>query len=192
MKPSFEFCWLWIFLLIKLFWHSCSMWNKLEWLNWFWQFLCERSSSFNPKGFYYLYACSHSLCEGRLAFFGDFNVHHKDWLTYSGGTDRSGGLCYKNLSQMVNFSTWIPDCGSHSPILLDVFISSDASILLCNASLSVGKFWSCSCLSFHWLYMKYTSECLILHKAFDHCYTNWDALGQSSWSFERCSMGGYH
>ena len=22
--------------------------------------------------------------------FGDFNVHHKTWLTYSGGTDRSG------------------------------------------------------------------------------------------------------
>ena len=22
--------------------------------------------------------------------FGDFNVHHKDWLTYSGGTDISG------------------------------------------------------------------------------------------------------
>ena len=26
--------------------------------------------------------------------FGDFNVHHKDWLTFSGGTDRPGGLCY--------------------------------------------------------------------------------------------------
>ena len=26
--------------------------------------------------------------------FGDFNVHHKDWLTYSGGTDRPGKLCY--------------------------------------------------------------------------------------------------
>ena len=26
--------------------------------------------------------------------FGDFNVHHKDWLTYSGGTDRPGELCY--------------------------------------------------------------------------------------------------
>ena len=25
---------------------------------------------------------------------GDFNVHHSDWLTYSGGTDRSGELCY--------------------------------------------------------------------------------------------------
>ena len=24
--------------------------------------------------------------------FGDFNVHHKDWLTYSGGTDRSDDL----------------------------------------------------------------------------------------------------
>ena len=24
--------------------------------------------------------------------FGDFNVHHKDWITYSGGTDRSGEL----------------------------------------------------------------------------------------------------
>ena len=26
--------------------------------------------------------------------FGDFNVDHKDWLTYSGGTDRSCELCY--------------------------------------------------------------------------------------------------
>ena len=24
--------------------------------------------------------------------FGDFNVHHKDWLTYSGGTDGPGEL----------------------------------------------------------------------------------------------------
>ena len=29
---------------------------------------------------------------------------------------------------MVNFPTWIPDCGSHGPTLLDLFISSDASI----------------------------------------------------------------
>ena len=26
--------------------------------------------------------------------FGDFNVHHRDWLAYSGGTDRTGELCY--------------------------------------------------------------------------------------------------
>ena len=65
--------------------------------------------------------------------FGDFNVHHKDWLTYSGGTDRPGELCYNfsisnDLTQMVNFPTQIPDCDSHSPALLDLFISSEASI----------------------------------------------------------------
>ena len=65
--------------------------------------------------------------------FGDFNVHHKDWLTYCGGTDQPGELCYNfsianDLTQMVNFPTRIPDCDSHSPALLDLFISSDASI----------------------------------------------------------------
>ena len=64
--------------------------------------------------------------------FGDFNVHHKEWLTYSGGTDRPGELCYNSsisndLTQVVNFPTWIPDCDSHRPALLDLFISSDAS-----------------------------------------------------------------
>ena len=33
-----------------------------------------------------------------------------------------------DLTQMVNFPTRIPDCDSHSPALLDLFISSDASI----------------------------------------------------------------
>ena len=59
--------------------------------------------------------------------FGDFNVHHKDWLTYSGGTDRPGELCYNfsisnDLTQMVNFPTRIPDCDSHGPALLDLFL----------------------------------------------------------------------
>ena len=27
---------------------------ELGWINWFWQFICDRLSSFNPKGFYYL------------------------------------------------------------------------------------------------------------------------------------------
>ena len=65
--------------------------------------------------------------------FGDFNIHHKDWLTYSSGTDRPGELCYNfsisnDLTQIVNFPTRIPDCDSHSPALLDLFLSSDASI----------------------------------------------------------------
>ena len=66
--------------------------------------------------------------------FGDFNIHHKSWLTYSGGADQPGELSYiyffisNDLTQMVNFPTRIPDCDSHSPALLDLFLSSDASI----------------------------------------------------------------
>ena len=29
---------------------------------------------------------------------------------------------------MINFHTWIQECDSHSPALLDLFLSSDASI----------------------------------------------------------------
>ena len=157
----FQFCWMWIFPWIKLSWHSCSMWNKFWWFDWFWRFLCEGWSSFNPKRLYYSYAWSCSLCERKTSFctglisrklcrflfmfstgftslsvlllfplsitffvfvhsfwsyfidqvlsitpsdmfvFGDFNVHHKDWLTYSSGTDRPGVIIF--LSQMIFF-----------------------------------------------------------------------------------------
>ena len=45
---------------------------------------------------------------------GDFNAHHKDRLTYSGGTDIPGELCYNfstsnDLTQIVSFPTWMPD-----------------------------------------------------------------------------------
>ena len=33
-----------------------------------------------------------------------------------------------NLTQMVNFPTPIPDCDTHSPALLDLFLSSDARL----------------------------------------------------------------
>ena len=65
--------------------------------------------------------------------FGDFNLRHKGWLTYSGRTDRPGELCYNlsisnDLTQIVNFHTQTPDCDSHNPALSDLFIPSDASI----------------------------------------------------------------
>ena len=68
-----------------------------------------------------------------MFLFGDSNIHHKDWLTYSGRTDRPGELRHNfsisnDLTQMVNFPTWFPDRDSHSPALLDLFISSDTSI----------------------------------------------------------------
>ena len=52
---------------------------------------------------------------------GDFIVHHQDWLTYS-------GVISNDLTQVVNFPTQIPDCDSNSPIVLDILLSSDASI----------------------------------------------------------------
>ena len=66
-------------------------------------------------------------------FFGDFNVHHKDWLTYSGGIDRLVNSVIIFLSQvtllrLVNFTIRVPDCDSHSRALLDLFISFSASI----------------------------------------------------------------
>ena len=48
-------------------------------------------------------------------------------LTYSGGTYRSGELCYdcsisSDLTEMVNLPTRIPDFDSHTPALLDIFL----------------------------------------------------------------------
>ena len=65
--------------------------------------------------------------------FEDFNVHHKDWLTYFSGTNRSSELCYNfyilnDLTQIFNFPTRIPDCDSRIPALLHLFVSSDVSI----------------------------------------------------------------
>ena len=43
-----------------------------------------------------------------------------------------------DLTQIVNFPTCIPHCDSHSPALLDLFISSDASICSTMASPPLG------------------------------------------------------
>ena len=77
--------------------------------------------------------------------FGDFNVHHKDWPACSGGNDRPGELCYNfsisnDLAQIVHFPTWINDCDSHSPALLNLFISSDANICFYSSVPSIWKF----------------------------------------------------
>ena len=53
-----------------------------------------------------------------------------------------------DLTQMVNFPTLIPHCDSHSPALLDLFLSCDASICSTMAFPLLGNS-SCCCLSFH-------------------------------------------
>ena len=64
--------------------------------------------------------------------FVDFNVYHKDWLTYSCEViHRINSVIFFYLQQpyyLVNFPSRIPDFDSRSLALLDLFLSSDASI----------------------------------------------------------------
>ena len=124
--------------------------------------------------------------------FGDFKVHHKDWLTYSGGPDWPVEFCYNfcisnDLTQMINFPTRIPDYDSHNPALLYLCLSSDASICFTMAFPPFGN----SDHPIVSVFIDFSSnsqwEAPFLCIAYD--FSCW--LGWSSWSFERCSMGGY-
>ena len=39
--------------------------------------------------------------------FWDFNTHHRNWLTYSGGTDRPGELCYNSQMTLLRWLTFL-------------------------------------------------------------------------------------
>ena len=110
--------------------------------------------------------------------FGDFNVHHKDWLTYSSGTDRLVNSynfsISDDLAQTVNFPTWIPDCHSHSPVLLDFLFLTLVFVL--QGFPYIGKFWSCCCLSFHWFSIRFTMGCPFYRIAYEYSCADWDGL----------------
>ena len=73
--------------------------------------------------------------------YGDFNIHHKDWLTYSGrASEHYYNFSISNdLTQIVNFPTRISDCDSHSPALSDLFILSDTGFCSTMAFLPLGN-----------------------------------------------------
>ena len=104
-----------------------------------------------------------------LFVFGNFNAHHKDWLNYSCGTDRPGELCYNfyipnNITPIVNFSTWIPDCDSHSPALSDLFISSPLGNSNHIVSVSID------------FPINSKQDALFHHVAYDYSCADWDGL----------------
>ena len=81
-----------------------------------------------------------------------------------------------DLTQMVNFPTRIPDCDSHSPALLDFFLSYDASICSTMAFPSLGN-------SDHVLVsvsIDFPSnsqrDALFHHIAYDYSHADWDSL----------------
>ena len=113
--------------------------------------------------------------------FSDFNVNHMNWLTYSGGTDRSGELCYNfsisnDLTQMVNFPTRIPDCDSHSPALLDFFLSSDASICSTMAFPLLGNSDHVVVSVFIYFPLNSQQDAPFYRKAYDYFRADWDGL----------------
>ena len=77
---------------------------------------------------------------------------------------------------MVNFPTQIPDCDSHSPALLDLFISSDASICFKMSFLPLRN-------SDHVVVSVSTDfpsnsqqDALFHHIAYDYSHADWDGL----------------
>lgn len=67
--------------------------------------------------------------------FGDFNVHHSEWLKHSPSTDAAGinasnFAISQNLTQTVDFPTRFPDRDDQSPTLLDLFLSSNPAICM--------------------------------------------------------------
>ena len=76
---------------------------------------------------------------------------------------------------MVNFPTWIPDCDSHCPVLLGFFLLTQ--YLFYNYLPSIGKFWSCFCLSCLQLSFKLNRGCPILScSLYDYSCADWDSL----------------
>ena len=88
---------------------------------------------------------------------------------------------------MVNFPTRIPDCDSHSPALLDLFISSDFSICFTMAFPVLGNFDNVV-VSVSIDLPSYSQWGALFHRiAYDYSYADWVGLSDH----ERCSMGGY-
>ena len=77
-------------------------------LNWLYLIHCLTSFS-SINHLLCLYTTSSNIDEvlsvnpsANVFVFGDFNAHHKDWLNYSGKTERPVNFVIIFLSQMVN------------------------------------------------------------------------------------------
>ena len=77
---------------------------------------------------------------------------------------------------MINFPTWIPDCDSHSPALLDLFLSSDASI--CSTMFfSPLKNFDHNDVSVSIDFPSYLQQDPLFHRiAYDYSRADWDGV----------------
>ena len=93
----------------------------------------------------------------------------------------SGEFCcnfsiLNDLTQMVNFHNWIPHCDSHSPALLDLFISSCISICSTVVFPPLGNYDHVIVSVFieFWSYSQ--REALFHRIAYDYSHPDWDGL----------------
>ena len=81
----------------------------------------------------------------------------------------------KDLAQMVNFPTRIPNCDSHSPALLDLFISSDASFCSTVAFPPLGNSDHVASVSID--FPSNSQRDAPFHRiAYDYSHADWDGL----------------
>ena len=80
-----------------------------------------------------------------------------------------------NLTQMVNLPTWITDCDSHSPALLDLFLSSDTSICSAMAFPLLGNSDHIVLVSIYFA-LHLQQDALFYHIVYDHSCADWDGL----------------
>ena len=105
-----------------------------------------------------------------MFLFGDFNVHHKDWLTYSGGTDKPGEL----LSQRT-LLRWLTFPLGSMAVILTVLLFWIYFFLL---TLVFVLQW----LSHHWKIMiidfpiNSKRDAPFHYIAYDYSRANWDGL----------------
>ena len=103
-------------------------------------YLCFRLALLHSLSyFFFLYRSPSALCtvfdsissnidevlsinpSANVFVFGDFNLHHKDWLTYSSGTDSPGELCY-NVSISNDLTHWITFLLGPQTVILIVLV----------------------------------------------------------------------
>ena len=74
---------------------------------------------------------------------------------------------------MVIFATLITDCDSHSPALLDLFLSSDISILVLQW---LSLYWEIAIMLLSQFPLTFHRDALFHHIAYDHSWADWDGL----------------
>ena len=61
-------------------------------------------------------------------------------------------------------------------VLLFCIYLSWCKYMFCNGFPSIGKFWSCGCHSFNWLYIKLKTGCLFHYITYDYFCASWGGL----------------